>query len=287
MKTNLLLLDSYKNMEDLVQIALPISNHYNRKLKIIYVFDFNWMRQAAFAGGAGTSGISIVNAEREIFADYETAEKKVKKVVDECLKKQSAKYPVEISVSKNNRIDLIKRELQNDPDLIVLISNRQSYSEITGGAISYPKFIEHVNCPVLILPDKLKHTTFHNAVYASDYNPEDVRSLKHLSNFLEQSGNTHLTILHNEENFDFDAKLKWIGFKDVVQSEISDGNLDFLIKKKKDFIKGMEEYNLESDPDLLVMLNEKKGFFEDIFSSGTTKNMLTHFDKPLLVYHEK
>ena len=286
MKTNLLLLDSYKNMEDLVQIAFSISNHYNRKLKIIYVFDFNWMRQAALAGGSGTTSISIINAEKEIFADYEIAEKKVRKIVDTCLKNQSTKYPLEISVSKNNRIDLIKRELQNDPNLMVLISNRQSYSEITGGAVSYPKFIEHVNCPILILPDNLKHTTFHNAVYASDYNPEDIRSLKRLSSFLEQSENTHLTILHNEENFDFDAELKWIGFKDMVQSEITDGNLDFLLKKKKDFIKGMEEYNLESDPDLLVMLNEKKGFFEDIFSSSTTKNVLTHFDKPLLVYHE-
>ncbi len=287
MKTNLLLLDSYKDMEDLIQIAFSISNHYNQKLKITYVFDFNWMSQAALAGGGDIASVSLVNAEKEIFAEYEVAEKKIKGVVEKCLKKQSVDYKIEIKVSKNNRIDIINGELQNDPDLMVLISNRQSYSEITGGKVSYPKFIEHVKCPVLILPNNLKHTTFHKVVYASDYNPEDIRSLKHLSNFLEQSENTHLTILHNEENFDFEAKLKWKGFKDVVHSEISDGNLDFLIKRKKNFIKGMEEYNLESDPDLLVMLNEKKGFFEDIFSSSTTKNMLTHFDKPLLVYHEK
>ena len=287
MKTNLLLLDSHENSRDLVQSALTISGHYNRRLKIAYVLDFDWMKQSAMAGGAGTTNISIVNAEREIFRDYEFAEKKVREVVDECLKKQPVNYSIEIKVSKHNRIDLINGELQNDPDLMVLISNRQRYSDITGGMVSYPKFIEHVRCPVLILPDEISSTSFHNTVYATDYNPEDIRSLKHLSNFLKQSEHTNLTVLHNEEKFDFEANLKWTGFQDLVQSEIGNGILDFTLKKEKDFITGMKRFNEETNPDLLVILNEKKGFFEDIFTSSKTKNVLSQFDKPLLVYHEK
>lgn len=287
MKTNLLLIDSHENSKELVQSALTISNRYKRRLKIAYVLDFDWMRQSALAGGAGTASISIVNAEKVLHADYEFAEKKTREVVDECLKNQPVNYSVEIMVSKNNRIDLINGELQNDPDLMVLISNRQRYSDITGGQVSYPKFIEHVRCPVLILPDEISNTTFHNAVYATDYNSEDIRSLKHLSNFLRQSENTNLTILHNEENFDFEANLKWTGFQDLVQSEIGNGILDFTLKKEKDFLSGIKLYNEETNPDLLVILNEKKGFFEDIFTSSKTKSVLSQFDKPLLVYHEK
>jgi hypothetical protein len=286
MKTNLLLLDSHKNIKDLVLSAISISNHHNRKLKIMYVFDFNWMKHAAIAGGAGTASVSIVNAEKEIFRDYEFAEKKVREVVNECLKMRPVSYPVEIKVSKENRIDLINSELQIDPDLMILISNHQRYSEITGGVVSYPKFIEHVKCPVLILPDNMQQVNIDNAVYAADYNTEDIRSIKHLSNFLKEAENSHLTILHNEEKFDFEANLKWMGFKDLVHAELANGNVDFALKKEKDFITGMKEYNAEADPDLLVVLNEKKGFFEDIFTSSTTKSVLTQFDKPLLVYHE-
>lgn len=287
MKTNMLLIDSHKNIEDLVHSAFAISRQYNRKLKITYVLDFDWMKHSTMAGGATTASVNIVNAEKEIFRDYEFADKKIREIVDESLKKQPVNYSVEIDVSKNNRIDIINNELQSNPDLMVLISNHQRYSDITGGLVSYPKFIEHVKCPVLILPEKLENETFHNAVYATDYNPEDIRSLKHLSNFLNQSNNTNLTVLHNEENFDFEANLKWTGFQDLVVSEIKDENLGFSLEKEKDFLSGMKKYNEETNPDLLVILNQKKGFFEDIFSSSNTKNVLSQFDKPILVYHEK
>ncbi|MBN2635981.1 MAG: hypothetical protein JXR61_06905 [Prolixibacteraceae bacterium] len=287
MKTNLLLIDSHENLKDLVQSAILLSNGYNRRLKITYVLDFDWMKHSAMAGSAGTASISIVNAEKEIFRDYNLAEKNVQDIVDEALKTQSANYSIDIDVTKNNRIDVINSELQTDPDLMVLISNRQRYSEITGGLVSYPKFIEHVKCPVLILPDKLNHPTFRNAVYATDYNPEDSRSLKHLSNFLNKSNNTSITVLHNEENFDFEANLKWVGFQDMIQAEIKNEKIDFLLMKEKDFIAGMKKFTAETDPDLLVILNQKKGFFEDLFTSSNTKNVLSQFDKPLLVYHEK
>ncbi len=287
METNLLLVDSHEKIEDLVQFALAISERYKRRLKIAYVLDFDWMKHSAMAGGAGTASINIVDAEKEIFRDYEYAEKKIREVVEDCIQKYPVNYSIEVNVSKNNRIDLINSELQDDPDMMVLISNRQRYSEITGGLVSYPKFIEHVRCPVLILPDELNHVAFNNAVYATDYNPEDIRSIKHLAGFLKQSENSKLTVLHIDENFDFEAHLKWTGFQDILQAEVGNGILDFTLKNDKDFITGMEKYNQENDPDLLVILNEKKGFFVDVFTSSNTKSVLSKFDKPLLVYHER
>ncbi len=288
MKTNLLLLDSYRNIEDLIQFAFSFSNHYQRNLKITYVFDFNWMTQSALAGATGTGSAALVNAKRHILKDFEAAEDKMRGIVNACLKDKSVNFSIDIDASKNSRIDVISAEIQKDRDLMVIISNHQNYTEITGGLVSYPKLIEHVKCPVMIVPDNIRQAAFHNIVYASDYNPEDIRSLKHLSNFMKQSEHTHITILHNERDFDYQAKLKWIGFKDVVQSEIEGkADIDFSLKKENDFIKGMEDYNAETNADLMVMLNEKRGFLEDIFSSSTTKNVISHFDKPLLVYHEK
>ena len=71
--------------------------------------------------------------------------------------------------------------------------------------------------------------------------------------------------------------MKWTGFQDVIQSEIGDHNINFILRKEKDFITGMKRFDEETDLDLMVILNEKRGFFEDIFTSSNTKNMLSNF----------
>jgi len=287
MKTNLLLLDSYRNIEDLIHFAFSFSNRYYYNLKIYYVLDFNWMRQSALIGASGISSVSIVNTERSLNKEYEEAEAKIKDVVTNYLKKSSVNFPIDLNVSKNNRIDIIKDELEKNSDLMVLISNHQNYSEITDGLVSYPKLVEFVKCPILVIPDNTRVADIQNVVYASDYNPEDIQSLKHLSGFMQKSDNTNITILHNESDFNFKEKLQWAGFKDIVQSEVDSTQLKFVLKKGKDFITGMQEFAKESNPDMLVVMKEEKGFFEDIFSTNKTKNVLTHFDKPVLIYHEK
>lgn len=289
MKTNLLILESYRNIENLIHFGFSLSNRLQRKLKIVYVFDFHWMKQTYLVAnpGVGMANTNISTAEKNAGEEYNVAETKIREIVAEYLKKHSFSYPVEINVSENNRIDLINEELKIDPELLLLLGNRQSYAETSKGLISYPNVIEQVNCPVFIIPEDTRHAVLNNVVYATDYNPEDIRSLVKLSDFLKKSKDTHITILHNENNYDFNEKLKWAGFKELVQSEISDTNIDFTLKTKKDLLGGIEEFSEENDPDLVVMMKEKKGFFEDIFTKDKTNYVLTHFHKPILVYHEK
>lgn len=287
MKTNLLILDSYKNIEDLIQFAFSLSNRFKRNLKIYYVIDFSWMRQSAMAGSTGYTTSAIIAAEKSINKEYEEAENKIREHVTHYLKKHTVNFPVDIHVSRNNRVDVINNELEKDPDLMVLISNHQSYSEITNGLVSYPKLVEHVNCPVIVVPENVKNAELNHVVYASDFNPEDVRTLKHLSGFMKESPGSHITVLHNEQQMDFRKKMEWAGFKNIIQSEIKAEKFDFKLLNGKDFMSGMEDFTSESNPDMLVILNEKKGFFKDLFTTSNTKNVLTHFQKPVLVYHEK
>ena len=123
-------------------------------------------------------------------------------------------------------------------------------------------------------------------MYASNYHPEDINSLNHLFALLKNSDDLNITILHNEKHLDFLDKLKWTGFHEVMSKETGIENLEFCLKSKKDMITAIMEYSKEKDINLLVILKEKKGFFEDIFSSSETKSVLTQFHKPVLVYQE-
>ncbi|HKI89608.1 MAG TPA: universal stress protein [Draconibacterium sp.] len=287
MKTNLLLLDSYRNIENLVSFAFSFSNRFNRKLKITYVFDFSWMSQSYVVGATGPVDPSLVTAETQAKKEFDVAEKKIRGIVTEYMKHNAVKVPFEIGVSQINRIDLVNEELEQNQGMILLISNHQSYTELSDGLVGYPNIIEHAKCPVFVIPENTSLPVLKNVVYATGYNPEDITSLKHLSNFMKQSENTHITVLHNEKDYNFDEKLKWAGFKEIVKEEIDAKDFGFTLKTRKDFLRGIEEYTAENNPDLLVVLHENKGFFKHIFTSNEIKNVLTHFNKPVLVYHEK
>lgn len=50
MKTNLLLLDTLKNMENLIHSGFSLSSQLERKLKIVYVLEFAWLGRDEFVG---------------------------------------------------------------------------------------------------------------------------------------------------------------------------------------------------------------------------------------------
>lgn len=287
MGTNLLLLDSYINIEDLIAYSFSFSNKTNRSLKIVYVFDFEWMRHSFLIGSVGPVDPKLVTVEKNAKKEFDVAEGKIREVAAEYMKEHSINIPFEIHVSELNRIDLVQDEAESISDLMLLISNHQSYSEASGGLVGYPNLVEHVECPVFVIPENIKKSVMNKIVYATNYHPEDIDSLKHLSALMKYYPDAGLTILHNERDHDFGEKLKWKGFMEFVRDETDIKNLDFSLKVKKDTLSAIEEYTKENDPDMLVILREKRGFIEEIFSGSETRSVLTHFHKPVLVYHER
>ena len=237
-------------------------------------------------GAVGPVDPQLISIEKNAKNEYEVAEAKIREIAAEYIKEHSVKIPFEIHISELNRIGLVQDEVEKNPDVMLLLSNYQTYSEASGGMVGYPNLIEHVDCPAIVIPEETGITEIKNVVYASDYHPEDINSLKHLFTLLKSSDNLNITILHNEKHLDFGDKLKWAGFREVMSKETGIENMDFCLKSKKDMVSAIMEYSKEKDINLLVILKEKKGFFEDIFSSSETKSVLTQFHKPVLVYQE-
>ncbi len=65
----------------------------------------------------------------------------------------------------------------------------------------------------------------------------------------------------------------------------SDSTLHIL--NEKNVREGLKKYLEDEDPDVVAILKEEKGFFEDLFSSSETHYVVTHFNRPVLIYHEK
>jgi hypothetical protein len=285
-RVNILLLDSYYNMESLISYAFSFSELTRRKLKIIYVFDFEWMMNAYTVGSASVADPTFAHIQTNARNEYIEAAPKLKNIIDQYAKNHPSDVPYETLVSEKNRVDLILEELYHDPDLLLLVSTRQSYSEASGGKIGYPNLIMNLSCPVLVVPDNLQFSVLKNIVYASDLHPRDVDSLRHLAELLQFSGGANIVVLHNEKDFSYEKKLHWKGFMEMARERTGLQTLLPLLKSEKKTLRAIEDYAEEANPDLIVVLKQKKGFFEGIFSTSETKNVLSHFSIPILVYHE-
>ncbi|WP_321287560.1 universal stress protein [uncultured Sunxiuqinia sp.] len=287
MKTNLLLLDTLKNMETLITSGFALSNQLKRKLKIVYVLDFGWMRSGEFVGVATPDyQPNVAISEAQFRVDYEAAEAEMKKTVADLLKKIPQSVPYELEVAEISRLMVVNDTIEKEKDVILLMSNYNSYSGFVTGAISYPNIIEKVDCPVIIVPDDTSTFSMSNFLYATALHAEDLKAMRHLSDMVEGTENKNLTIFHNMETTDFDSILKWKGFKDMAKGSIKNFSPSFVHSHEKDVSKGLQKHLEENEPDVLVIMKEEKGFFEDLFSSSETHYVVTHFNKPVLVYHE-
>lgn len=287
MKTNLLLLDSYNNIEELLSYAFSFSNRSKRGLKIIYVFDFSWMMESYMVSPGAPVDPALVAVEKNAQKEFKVAEKKIRETAADYLKKHSVNVPFEIHISEINRIDVVQEEYEKNRDLILLISNQQSYSKATGGLIGYPNLVEHVKCPVFVIPEHAEHSVMNDIVYATDYHPEDIESLQFVKKLLNANPDLNFTILHNQPDYDFIEKLKWSGFQTLVKNETEIEDPTFTLFSEKSTVKAIEKYAEQYNPDLLIILKERKGFFRQLFNSSETKSVLTHLNKPVLVFHEK
>lgn len=288
MKTNLLLLDTLKNMENLIHSGFSLSSQLERKLKIVYVLEFAWLGRDEFVGSTAPDiDVSVRVAEQEIRKDFENAEIEMRQIAAKHLETNLQNIPYEIEVVESSRLQIVEETIEKEKDVLLLMSNYNTYSGLETGTINYPNVIDKVECPVLIVPDNISSVSINNYLYATALHAEDLKALSHLSGLIGGANGKKLTVFHNMETTDFESILKWRGFKDMVKDSVDGFQLSFAHSNEKSVRDALKKYLEDNTPDLLVVLKEKKGFFEDLFSSSETHYIVTHFNKPILIYHEE
>ena len=206
MKTNLLLLDTLKNMENLIYSGFSLSNELKRKLKIVYVYDFGWIGNSDLAGLGTTApniDASLRIVKREFRKDFEMAESQIRKTVADYLAKYPQNIPYEIEVKETSKLLLVDQVLEDEKDVLLLMSNYNSYSKVISGEMNYPNVIDQFPCPVLIVPDDIKNIALNNCLYATAFHSEDLIALDHLVSLFNGGDEEKITIFHNNKQKQF------------------------------------------------------------------------------------
>jgi nucleotide-binding universal stress UspA family protein len=142
-----------------------------------------------------------------------------------------------------------------------------------------------INCPLLMVPAKNEFKTLQNIVFAADYRHIEKQDSLAALVALAKTTNAEITILNVLDKGKItDVNQGYEGLK--IDHFFNGVKHAYSFIENEDKAAGIDEYLHTNNPDLLVMLERKTGFFRSIFHQSITKQMAFHTHMPMLVLHE-
>ena len=187
--------------------------------------------------------------------------------------------PLEYSIVKGTPVEAILENAKTlKADLIVMgTKGLDAVEEIFMGSVT-AEVTEKAECPVMTIPRNAKFNGFRKVVYATDFDLDDVIILDFLQR-LAGLFRSEIECLHVSTSEKETEEKK-------MQERFIFAPLDHIrlnIVKDKSFEKGIDQFIEKHETDLLVMLKQRRSFFERLFTQSKTKKMALHSTVPLLV----
>lgn len=210
-------------------------------------------------------------------------EESLKKIVDELTKKhQNIKHIFEGVSAFESLVDGVNHFVnQINVDLVIMGTQGQTANKnVTFGSHTVQVF-KYVQCPVLAIPENYEYQQPRKVVFPTDYMlPYKHRELKLLNTLAaEFKSEVHCLYISDFENLSY----RQIDNKRFLQESLSDAYLFFERTPVKNKSEAIMEYILEKDIDLLVMVNARHSFLEDMLYRSTVDEIGLHPKIPFLV----
>lgn len=184
-------------------------------------------------------------------------------------------------------IDTILEEARLlEASLIVMGSHGVSdITEAMGG--NHPvKVIDQSPCPVLCVPRDAVFEIPTRVVYGSRMKPEDADCLQRLVSLLYPFG-SHIDVVLIDEDTAANRQ-KWSRHEALLRSYVNYKNLSFCLHPwKEETYLGLNDYRLQRNAQLLVLLTHQRNFLQRIFQKSVFKQITYFSDFPFLVFLEE
>ena len=221
----------------------------------------------------------------------EEQKKNVKKNVDESLNKlveklakkyHNPKHEFETVAAFESLVDAVNDFAnQINVDLTIMGTQGQTANKkITFGSHTVQVF-KYVSCPVLAIPENYEYQQPKKIVFPTDYMlPYKRRELKLLNTLAaEFKSEVHCLYISDFENLGH----RQLDNKRFLQESLPDAYLFFERTPVKNKGEAITEYITEKDMDLLVMVNARHSFLEDMLYRSTVDEIGLHPRIPFLV----
>jgi nucleotide-binding universal stress UspA family protein len=213
----------------------------------------------------------------------ETAEKDMKETRKRLVETYpNEKHTVETIVSFNTLINEIKDQIKNlNIDYIVMgTKGATGASEILFGTNTV-HVLNHIKCPLIAVSEKYKAESPKKILFPSDYYINfEQKHIQPVSDVVKPN-NSKLSILHVSHGYELSYKN--LKNKNKLETLLNDVDFKFHDVSDDSLENAINTFIKKENIDLLVLINNKKSFFENLFFRPFVNKMGLHLEIPLMV----
>lgn len=144
------------------------------------------------------------------------------------------------------------------------------------------RVIEESPCSVMAIPEDCHFHEIKNVVYASDYQEEDKIAIQQVVS-LAVHVNAHISVLHiSKTDSEIDEAL-YMEFVNEIKSFVAYDELSFDHFVFAQTAQGILDFMSKQNADLLVLLDKKRNFIENLFARSIIKELSEFSNYPFLV----
>ncbi|MFK7908305.1 MAG: universal stress protein [Chitinophagales bacterium] len=235
-----------------------------------------------------------VELTQSILENQETREEEhykkfTEKIHQEATEENLSHVPINHKLIEGLVVDEIVHESKKEsPDLIVLGTDGVDNLADRLFGTTTSNVIENVGCAVLTVPADAEYHGIHRVAYASDFNTEDVETLKEILEFAALfDASVHVVHISEEGSPTTEDESRMSELKRHFITSEEAGKVVFDLVTANDTVEGLEHYIEAEAIDILVMFKEKETFWERLFNPSLTRKIALHGKKPLLVLKKK
>ncbi len=181
-----------------------------------------------------------------------------------------------------NTINQVAEKL-NAAFIVMGVHGKKGIQHLVG---SYPyKVACRASVPVLVVKDKHKHVGFDNIVIPIDFSRRSVQKITQAIRFSRLFGATirvfgFLSTENKAKIINKEALLKSV--TDIFKENNVPVSTDLMISPDKDWPDALLSFAYHVEADLIMIVAERGGRIQDIFSSNHTERILDKADVPIL-----
>lgn len=145
--------------------------------------------------------------------------------------------------------------------------------------------LKNATCPFLAIPDNFEFEKMTSILFTTDY--EISYDASQINTILEivNTDNAILNVLNVSYGYELSENQE--NCKSILESYLNKVNTIYHSVPDKDLQEAINDFQLENKIDMLIMINNKHSFFENVFFKSIIKQIGFHLNVPFLVLPTK
>ena len=272
--------------ENVLTYGIRLAQHLKKRIKMVHVIDTRNMD--FYRGFSDPDGTLASASSYELMEEQKKVAQKFFNNLKADLEKQfNLNSEIEIRLEIGNTEMILSEEAKNKNTYMFLLPHGME-GEVRYLINDNSYYIEDARCPVMIVPEGAKFEHVNNIIYATDYQKQDIESIKILGDLAEhfRSKVTALHVVEDEKKFEDSLENK--GFKSLLENEVKYKSIKFAsVEGNDDVARIIINYAGSNEGDIITLLKENRGFWERLFHPSVSKEVINESKLPVIIFNEE